>query len=222
MEKINSKYIHHFPDLLKKNPNLHVIVKIRTSSKSRNPEEKLERQERNILQKLSDLIYDKEILGTFPEIGQGWFEDGELQGDEREMLRQAVKYAKIREKNYGKGNVVILAESSCRFLRNKNYHRSKNIDLLPTEEEFEKLMEIADGIPLTTILHPDLPPREVRRHQSKNTRNKKAPGYKKKKRLDLLPKASKLFREGMTLREMSRNLKIPLTTIFRWKEKNYL
>jgi hypothetical protein len=62
---------------------------------------------------------------------------------------------------------VVIAESVDRFIRASHYWARHCPSAQPTEEELQALMDLADGVPLVTVLHPDTPWREVRSHQTR-------------------------------------------------------
>lgn len=199
-------------DILEKNPFVVIILYLRTSSRSKFPEEKLKRQETVLLNFLSELTFQGTILKIFKDTGPGWFKSG---SNERGNLRKIINIAKTYEKGYGVGNVIILSESTDRLLRNENYSGKKDIELLPTEEEFQKLIKLARGIPLVTMLHPDTCPREVRRHQIKTSN--KIKGTRQERREISKQKAVEMIKKGFTLKEISEKLKVTTRTISNWK-----
>ena len=111
--------------------------------------------------------------------------------NERRALRKAVRKARVKIKK-GK-SAIIIATSSDRFLRSRNFNTKTNPEVLPTEAEFVELRKLTRKVPLVTLLHPDMSPRQVRSYVSKWGQKVKGnkggrpkmnkPGYKKQRRL---------------------------------------
>jgi hypothetical protein len=156
-----------------------------------------------------------------PEVSSGW-----ILNQKREGLINAVKEAKeLIKKGF---HPVILAASTDRFLRNRNWTTNQP-DLLPTVEEFEKLKELVEGVPLVTLLHPDKKPSKVTSFRSrwgqeakgnKGGRPKKnKPGYKKRWRKKTLRLVQKLRGKGYSLSEISHRAITPKSTVHYWLQK---
>ena len=73
----------------------------------------------------------------------------------RGSLLRAFAIAKERD-------AFVLAYATNRFIRSDKHNSVKRPDAVPTEDEFEELAALADGVPMVTVLHPDLPEAEVR------------------------------------------------------------
>ncbi|MEI8196178.1 MAG: hypothetical protein WCI73_09745 [Phycisphaerae bacterium] len=126
----------------------------------------------------------------------------------------------------GANGGIVVAESTSRYIRSGVFNSKTNRNALPSEMEFEELKRQTAGVILATIHHPDLPPKEERRRQTKRgmiLRERRGgrpphmpPGYKKQQRLDDVPKAFSLRREGKSLGEISVLIKRPKSTIQYW------
>ena len=87
-------------------------------------------------------------------------------------------------------NAFVVAESTSRFIRSDEFSSQYNRNAWPTPDEFDQLKRLARGVPLVTVHHPDLPPKEKRREQTKRGMLRKEkrggrphkPGYKKRQR----------------------------------------
>jgi DNA invertase Pin-like site-specific DNA recombinase len=156
------------------------------------------------------------------EISSGW-----ILNEDRWALMEAVKEAK---KLIAKGReAVIVAPSTDRFLRNRDF-TTKEPDLTPTEAEFQILKELTCNIPLLTLLHPDMPPKEVRSYQTKwgqeakgnkgGRPEKKTPGYKKRRRDRKRGRVIRLYKQGVTISGISRETRVPPGTIYGWLMKD--
>jgi len=152
---------------------------------------------------------------------------GKMLNGDRKALLKAVRKAQAKIKK-GK-HAIILATSSDRYLRNKDFHTKDNPDVLPTESEFKKFQKLTCSVPLVTILPPDMLWKKVRGRQSKWGQrvkgNKggrpilKRPGYKKRLREKELTNVDRLLRQGKNPTEISRKLKIAPSTIRDWIDK---
>ena len=65
-----------------------------------------------------------DVVAVFEETASGW------NGD-RKILMAAARTAKMC-------GAILVTESTCRFVRNKNYHSIENPDVLPTASEYER------------------------------------------------------------------------------------
>lgn len=64
-------------------------------------------------------------------------------------------------------DAFVLAYATNRLIRGQDHHSTKRPDAVPTREEFEELAALADGVPMVTLLDPDLPPSEVHSRMTK-------------------------------------------------------
>jgi hypothetical protein len=81
--------------------------------------------------------------------------------------------AAARAKDEG---AVLLAESTCRFLRAANYNHKTNRNAKPTTQDFRDLLRLTGNVTLATRLHPDASQHKVRSRQTK--RGHKTQGQK--------------------------------------------
>jgi hypothetical protein len=105
-------------------------------------------------------------------------------------------------------------------------YSEKNQDAIPTVFEFEKLKELADGVPLATILHPDANWKEERALETK--RGKQAKNKAKDKhstktfKRDWLPLVLVMKARGKSISEITKRIRkvsehhISEMTIKKW------
>lgn len=216
-----SKYLHHLKKYFKKHPDMRVVIYCRVSACMQGCKGNLMTYKKLLRRRLKKLGIH--IIGRCHcEVSSGW----NMDFDKRPALKQAIEKA---QKHIARGkNVVIVAASSDRFLRNKDYTTNQP-DLLPTKAEFEELKELTCNIPLATLLNPDMPPKQARGIQSKwgqkAKRNqggrprKKAQGYKKQEKLEKLPIVLRLYKKGRKVCEITFKTGIKRSTIKDWIKK---
>lgn len=204
-----SNYIHHAKEYYSQHPDMMVVLYDRLSGRKAG-------QTLNHINHIKILRTWLEkrnipILGCFVEVISG----RDLTSN-RKALIQARKLAR-------KHNAVIITPCTNRYLRNAN----KQADIPPTQEEFEKLIELTRGVPLLTLLHPDLPPSRVRSkltiwgqrikgNKGGRPRKQKA-GYLKERRLKLKPVARQYYyKDKISISEISRLIDVSRTTVDRW------
>ena len=162
MEQINgqntgkaSNYISRFKKLLLLSGFLKVVLYCRVSRCQQEENGNHKDQRRYMLRMIRR--YEKKyrvrvkIIKIYYEVASGWDKD-------RPELIKAAQTAK-------KYDAVIVAESSCRFVRNRLFHSNKNPDVLPTTYDYEKLMKDGDGAILATIKKPDAPWKKVKSYE---------------------------------------------------------
>ena len=104
--------------------------------------------------KLAAKKYRLPILKVFQHIGPGW------DPGNPDFVR-AVQWAKQ------KPGRILLATSMDRFLRHRDFTTDDyEKNWWPTVNQFEELMEVADGVPLVTYLPPDCSPKKVKKYHS--------------------------------------------------------
>jgi hypothetical protein len=108
---------------------------------------------------------------------------------------------------------IIVAESPSRFIRNPIY--SDLSPRLPTENDFQLLMEKADGVPLGVLDKNDHLAKKRGQHYSGN------PGGRDWKSLvnrreKLRPQAIKLREEGYSIRQIAGRLNVPPGSVYDW------
>lgn len=207
-----SEYLHHLKEYHKKHPNMKVVLYLRDSTRAQGHKKNLDTYEKVLRKKLKKL--NVPVIGCYREISSGWV----LNGDRERLVIAARKARK-----YG---AVILAPSTDRFLRSRSFNTQTNPDVLPTEGEFEELKKLTCGVPLVTLLHPDMPPMEVRGYQTRWGQKAKGnkggrpkinkPGYKKQRRLEKLLRVLRLHNRGATLGDIMALTDTPKSTVRYW------
>ena len=207
-----SEYLYHLKQYHKQYQDMIVVIYIRVSTGAQGYKRNLDTYEKVLRWKLKKLNIT--IIACYREVGSGWVLDGD-----REVLVNAAKEAK-------KEKAVIVAPSADRFLRNKNFNTKTNPDVLPTEAEFEELKKLTGNVPLVTLLHPDRPPRKVRRYQTKWGQKVKGnsggrpkenkPGYMKLRRQIKLPQMLRRRKKGESLGAISKATDVPKSTVADW------
>lgn len=146
-------------------------------------------------------------------------------GEVLEKLSEAARYAK-------RVGAVLVAESTCRFVRNQHYDPKKCPNARPTDAELHALARATLGVPLLTVLPPDMPLNAVRKYQAQRNRRfkgrkarggrpvTKRPGYMTKRKQQLLPKVIELAAKGQSFKDIERSTGIPAATAWRWATKN--
>jgi hypothetical protein len=90
-------------------------------------------------------------------------------------------------------------------------------------------MKIARGVPLVTLLKPDMSWRRVRGYQStwgQKVKGKKGgrptitkAGYKKQRRSEKMPMVIKLYEQGKRISAVARLVQVPRSTVNDWIKK---
>lgn len=108
-------------------------------------------------------------------------------------------------------SAVLVAESVDRFVRHRLYHPTKNRDVLPTVADMMHLKFLTFGVRLATILHPDTPPADVRKHQKWRGQEYKGNGGRPRKRENdkarwyrLCRQVAEMLDKKMTLRPIAK------------------
>lgn len=187
-------------------PGCFVVLYCRVSSYTQRWNGNLKAQRRE-LQRVAER-HGLRVLRCFYEVGSGWRRD-------REGLQMAATFA-------AKHNAVLLAESTGRFIRNRNYHSELRPEVCPTDRELEDLRADTQGVPLATALHPDTNWRAVRAYESLRGRNliPRAPGDKVRRRHRLRKEVLKRAFMEYTQREIARLVGIPRSTVRDWLAKH--
>lgn len=123
---------------------------------------------------------------------------------------------------------VIVAESSDRFLRHKDYTPANPI--LPTQDDWEQFVDaISYPVPvlLATLCHPDEHGGKVRGFQTKRGTEARGaipgrpsvpkPGHLKDRRIRMKAKVRRLLEEGQSLRQIEEKTGIPFSTVRSWR-----
>ncbi|OHB56570.1 MAG: hypothetical protein A2Y12_04665 [Planctomycetes bacterium GWF2_42_9] len=206
-----SDYIKHFQALAQTQTILSVILFARVSGRNQDYKGNLDAQ----MASLRQAVQPHEIIAEFRAIESGWKDaQGRLQG--------AVEMA-------SQTGAIIVTESTDRFIRNIDYHSKNNPSTQPNVAEYERLNQIAGGVTLATVQHPDTSWKKIRSYQSKRGQKAKnnsggrpikvQPGYKKKQRGKKLPEVIRLHRGGKTVSQISTLTRTPPSTVKDWISK---
>lgn len=68
---------------------------------------------------------------------------------------------------------IILAETTCRFIRNERFHSRDRPRIQPTKSDLLKLQMETENVQLMTFLHPDATPSEIKSFQAKKGQREK-------------------------------------------------
>ena len=212
-----SQYLHYLDTYHKQHPDMVAEIYCRVSAGMQGRKGNLNTHEKILRSKLKQRNIP--VVGCHCEVSSGWILD-----HNRGALVQAVKEAKQR-----KAHTVIVTTSSDRYVRNRNFHTKERPEILPTEEDFKKLVELTCNVPLVTLLNPDMPPHKVRGIQSKwgqrakgnkgGRPRKRKPGYKKKRRAQKLTTVMWLNKRGKTLSDIVDKTGVARSTVKDWIEK---
>lgn len=219
-----SNYIHHFKTYIKTHIVTAVVLYLRESTE----------HQRENLETLSHIAtrylrhFDVNILKIFSEV-----ESSSVNND-RLYLEMACQYAK-------ENNAMVVAYSADRYIRYVCY--KDDVKKTPMKKEYLGLNKISSGVVLTTILPPDMPQDEVRRHyimNGRNYKNKKGgrppvtkkkkkkkkrerckPGEKLQRRLKYKPQVIKYYNmDGVYLIDVVKKFSfIPRQTVINWIRK---
>lgn len=201
----------HLPDALARYTGSEVVLYCRVSEPSQVNNGSLERQ------KLDELQEHRAAGANVRQFCYGQ-ESGKL-AKPRLLLREAIERARKRGGFVSAGNL-------SRLLRAADYERRTNWDVLPTQAEIEKLLKIADGVPLATRLHPSLTPKEIhalatkRGNQKSVGRKSKIPDTLKIRILELLEEE-----DAPSIASIARRFDLPKQPVHRfvneWKQYMY-
>lgn len=219
-----SNYLHHLGKYHKKHPDIQAIIFCRVSARMQRYKRNLDTYEKLLRRRLKKRKIP--VVGCYREVSSGWIFDPE----KRYGLTNAIE--KLKELNDDK--TVIVAASTDRFLRNKNFHTKRHMDILPTVSDFEQLKKLTGDIPLLTLLHPDMPPRKVRGYQilwgqkakgNKGGRPKgdkpvNKPGYKKNIWREKSPRVLQLHKKGVSIRKISKLIGVAKSTVYGWSKNS--
>lgn len=149
------------------------------------------------------------VVGVRKYVGVAWKAESELYDVANEASRCGA---------------VLLAESTSRFARHIDYDPKRRPHLIAGTSALYNLCCVCGNVTLVTLHDPDATWQEERAYQAKRGQWQKRktggrphkPGYKKRRRENLLPIAQKLHDEGKSNRKIARVLEIGETTIRRW------
>lgn len=210
---VASHFIYHLPSILQS--GMLAVLYIRESS--RGQRRNLHDQEASCRKQLAEL--GMPIAKVFYGVESGWRWQGQ---SDRQFLAGAIAYA--QELQAKDTPVVVVAESTSRFIRARGYGRA-NQSQQPSQEEFGCLATMAGGMPLATLLPPDTEWQEERGRQSergfpdkqKKARHRKpSRGSKKSRRMILKPKALRLRHQGVSMGKIAKRLGVSKATVQYW------
>ena len=208
-----SEYLYQLKEYHKQHPDMTVLIYVRVSTGAQGYRGNLDTYEKVLRSELKKLNIP--VIGCYREVSSGWI----LDYGERLVLAHATKEA-IKQK------AVIVAPSADRFLRNRDFNTKTNQDVLPTEAEYEQLKKLTCGVPLVTLLPPDMSPRKIRGYQSKwgqrvkdskgGRPKKNEQGYLKQRRNEKLPQVLRRRKKGESLGAISKSTGVPKSTVADW------
>ena len=161
------------------------------------------------------------VVYEFHEIASGTIRDKE----NRLAFIQAVEIARQQSTE-----TAILAVTPDRFLRSEDYTSVNPV--LPSKEDWETLRSWASGVPLLTVLNPDMTEKQIHSQRVKwgmkikgqkggrPKKRKAVPGQLKKRRDEMLPKVKKLLKRGKTVYRINKMTGIACSTIRDWLRKD--
>lgn len=194
-----------------------VIIYCRVSARSQYHKRNLDMQEKG-LRRIARK-YHLTVIAVFREVGSGTIRYKE----NRLAFLQAVSIAKRQSTE-----TVILSITPDRFLRSEDYTSTHPVR--PSKEEWETLISWASGVPLLTVLNPDLTEKEIhgqrikwgqeiKGHKGGRPKNREA-GYKKRIREEMSPQVFELLRQGITVYRINKMTGIACSTMRDWIRKN--
>jgi DNA invertase Pin-like site-specific DNA recombinase len=208
---IPSNYLHRLKRLIQRG------VVIEVGRYSRVSESGAQQHRKNYLDQWRKLRKGIKKLGA--KVGKAFWDVDYGCNVDRPGLKNAIAWAKA------KPGRILVAETTDRWLRHPEFGRS-NLKALPTEAQFEELLELADGVLLATLWHPDLPPGKVRSRQIKRGHSEKGnrggrprtetPGDKKRWREKKLPLVLYWHKREGSRREIAAATGVPFNTVARW------
>lgn len=204
-----SDYIYHLQELINLGIDLPVILCGRVSTRKQDNDGSLKRQAVRLRKTVEEMgaknIIDKPLM----EVSLGKVN--------RSGLESIISLAKEL-------GAIPVFETTDRIIRAKDFCPKTNPTAIPTVEDFEELMRIADGVPLATVLHPDADYREIKSYQSKYEEKKKdrvlydksKPGWTIRRRKKYLPIVLKLRAKGMSYGKIVKATDLPLPLVRSW------
>jgi len=139
----------HLAELLKEDPSIDkVVVYARVSERDQDRKGNLYRQIANLVSEVV-LTHQLEIVAIYSTVASGSLRH------ENERLITALRHAR-------RLGVPLVAESAPRFIRSIYYDSNANTDAWPSKGDFSEFRDLAQGVTLATVWHPDLAPSEIR------------------------------------------------------------
>lgn len=192
-------------------PGTPVVLLGRASTQTNRQEKSPEDQIKNLKHELEKRSF--KIIDDVPE-----FAARDAEYEHRSKLERALLIAE-------KHNAVVVAESMDRFIGCFGYRKRRNPAPLDVFS-IRRLLEMAVGVRLATLLHPDaMPDRgavkayQTKRGQAANGNSGGRPVEqfpKKARRVKLMPQAIDLWKAGRSYRKIGRQLKIHWSTVRDW------
>lgn len=206
-----SLYVHHLEELVKEKPRLEVVLVCRVSGREQHRRKHLRDQRASLRRNVEAL--GARVVREFSAVASGW-------DDDWLVVESAAAWAR-------RHGAVLMAESTCRYLRNREYSSTECPWVLPTRDEWEKFLAITRGVKLATLLHPDAHWKDVRSYQSKRGMiekeskrgrpRKRRPGELSERREALLPEVIKLRCKWLvSYRNIGAALNVPWRTVKDW------
>ena len=214
-----SDYIAHADDLARKQPGFKAVLWVRESARWKDVEGRLDRQEqydRDYLQRLGvEVVEVCRVVEAGWHNRQGWNREDYwtwLKIDRRELVKAANLARDL--------GAVLVARDVTRFLRPYGFTSAKMTgpDGVPTVAEFQQLVELVGGVPLATIIHPDVPLPEVHRQTSEAglVLKEAKPGRPITDRAKAMKEARRMKADGYSYSKISEHLKVPIPSLHRW------
>lgn len=139
----------------------------------------------------------------------------------RPKLLRAIEMARKMQVEHPNAVVPVVTDTRNRFVRGRHYNGQANTDP-PSHAQLKRLARIARGVVLATVLPPDASFKDVRQFEMmgeamKRLRKRKPnPGCKKERRERLMPEARRLHKGGASLRQISKLIGVPTSTVGDW------
>ena len=202
---------HYISDIRSLKSGQRVVIYCRVSASAQEHSKNLRDQDENLKREIEGLGFV--VIDRIQEVSSGWQEY-------RDGLLLAAEIAR-------ENNAVIVAESTTRFIRSRDYNSKTNWKVKPTKAEYRRLQRETQGVKLATLVDPDAIPQKIRSYETK--RGKKAKGNaggrprKQAGRGDaerkkmMLPKVKWMLWLGGSLKEVAEILGVSHTTVMNWR-----
>jgi len=193
-------------------PGQRVVLCCRVSGRVQNHNGNLRDQERG-LREIVKCSRGK-VVEVVHDIGPGW---------DLTWLCDAAARAQ-------KHGAILLAETTDRFIRPREYHSAKRPDARPSKVDFKALRNTVAGVRLMTALHPDAPAAEARCYHTKRGQQakgreggrppKKLAGHMRARREQLLPLVLELRGRGLGYGRIGWWVDLPRSTVQGWVKRS--
>jgi DNA invertase Pin-like site-specific DNA recombinase len=209
--------------------DLMVILYMRESTRAQRVYHNLENRRKLLRRTLKRLGID--VICSYCEVVTG------KQLHDRPVLRHALGHARLVKSSNPQTIVAVVTDARNRFIRGEQYKGDPGTDP-PSSRQLRWLEELADGVPLLTVLDPDASFSEVRRYETnvptalgersgkKVGRPKmlpiavRRPGWKKEIRLKKISEVRRLHDAGKSKRKIGRRLDVAESTVRGWLERS--